>query len=187
MVTRHDSGAEYTLRTEARGSCARGRRLRRACDHETMDRAPIEHHKAAILASLRIAGELFETVSRPARLPGICRRSATKSAGLPPQSVAVSLRQLPTTFGAIGAAVACRGLYIDRDMTFRQLSRGCFSVSLCGFFLFIGKQRRNAEVERHLQRVTAEETASASRRCDPRGDSLRKTAFSQERRADSPS
>ncbi len=55
-------GAEYTLRTESSPEHARavGAYVEQVIN-ETMDSgARIESHKAAILAALRIAGELFE-------------------------------------------------------------------------------------------------------------------------------
>jgi cell division protein ZapA len=59
-------GAEYTLRTET--SPDHAREIAAYVDQvigETMDSgARIESHKAAILAALRIAGELFEARAR---------------------------------------------------------------------------------------------------------------------------
>jgi cell division protein ZapA len=63
-------GAEYTLRTETTPEHARA--VAEYVDQvigETMDSgARIESHKAAILAALRIAGELFESRARAATL-----------------------------------------------------------------------------------------------------------------------
>lgn len=56
-------GAEYTLRTESSPDHVRAvAAYVEKVINETMESgARIEHHKAAILAALRIAGELFES------------------------------------------------------------------------------------------------------------------------------
>jgi cell division protein ZapA len=87
VVTVTIQGAEYTLRTET--SPDHTRAIAEYVDlviGETMESgARIESHKAAILAALRIAGELFESRALSEQLAGeMAALSEEIKPGLPP-------------------------------------------------------------------------------------------------------